>query len=216
MVSLTDLPTEILLYILKFLENKIDIFYSFYGIHNKRLYQLMKTNFTESAVDLSVPLIFDSNILNYKFLLNNMRLKIKHLVLNENEQFQFLFCASDTKILFPNLTNLTLLSINCKRFLDCSPITSTISYLHILFDGNPYKNSISHNENVHRYLFSNKTNLSVVIIENIHLSRIFDFSPTINQLKITVKYYSDLIYLLLNPNNITDLNVKCLQLDVNE
>ncbi|CAF1339065.1 unnamed protein product [Didymodactylos carnosus] len=147
---------------------------------------------------------------------NNMRLKIKHLVLNENEQFQFLFCASDTKILFPNLTNLTLLSINCKRFLDCSPITSTISYLHILFDGNPYKNSISHNENVHRYLFSNKTNLSVVIIENIHLSRIFDFSPTINQLKITVKYYSDLIYLLLNPNNITDLNVKCLQLDVNE
>ncbi|CAF1554400.1 unnamed protein product [Didymodactylos carnosus] len=56
--------------------------------------------------------------------------------------------------------------------------------------------------------------LSVVIMENIHLSPIFDFSLTINQLKITVKYYSDLIYLLLNRNNITDLNVKCLQLDV--
>ncbi|CAF1461654.1 unnamed protein product [Didymodactylos carnosus] len=97
MVSLTDLPTEILLYILEFPENKIDIFYSFYVIHNKRLYQLIQTNFTESAVDLSVPLIFDSNILNYKFLLNNMRLKIKHLILNENEQFQFLFCAPDTK-----------------------------------------------------------------------------------------------------------------------
>ncbi|CAF1365237.1 unnamed protein product, partial [Didymodactylos carnosus] len=198
MVSLTDLPTEILLYILKLFENKIDIFYSFYGIHNKRLYQLIQTNFSVSTVDLSASLIFDSNILNYKFLLNNIRLKIKHLILNENEQFQFLFCASDTKIQFPNLTNLTLLSINCKSFLDCSPITLTISYLYILFDANPYKNSISHNENVSRYLFSNKTNLSVVIIENIHLSRIFHFSSSIKQLKITVKYSSDLIHLLLN------------------
>ncbi|CAF0984904.1 unnamed protein product [Didymodactylos carnosus] len=212
---LTDLPAEILLYIFQFIQNKIDIFYSFYGIHNKRLYQLIKTNFTESTVDLSVPLIFDNNILNYKFLLNNISLKIKHLVLNGNEQLEFLF-SSDTKIDFPNLTNLTLLSINYKSFLDYSPITLTISYLYILFDGNPHKTSSSINEDVSRYLFSNKNNLSIVIIENIHLSRIFDISLSLTQLNITVKYYSDLIYLLLNSNNITDLNVKCQYLDVIE
>ncbi|CAF5020880.1 unnamed protein product, partial [Rotaria sp. Silwood1] len=113
-VNLLDLPNEILLKILKILNN-IDILYSLFNIGNQRLDMILQEktfttslNFVLTTSDDSVSSIADSIIDRFCIsILPKINYDIKSLTL-ESKSMERIFRVAD----YPNLTELKLYNVN--------------------------------------------------------------------------------------------------------
>lgn len=111
-VQFLDIPNEILLIILKKLDN-IDVLYSFVGINNDRLNILAQENIFTNTLDFVSPLTdsysIPDPILNRfcSYILPRIHHNVKYLVLESSYMKRFLLAAD-----YPYLAELKVFSFN--------------------------------------------------------------------------------------------------------
>ncbi|CAF2998434.1 unnamed protein product [Rotaria sp. Silwood2] len=212
-INLLDLPNEILLIILKKLDN-IDILYSLLDIDNQRLDIILQENIFTNTLNFVLTTLTDDiysiadSILNRfcKNILPRIHYNVKSLILDSTSMEKILL-ASD----YPNLTQLKL--FNCNRkiisryFTDESPFRhifqEQITDLIVVFEKNfnLILEKVDRN-NFYGYIFNTFINLKYLSINGL-----FPYNfPHVNirQLPLPIYLCSTLYKLSLYVHNLVD------------
>ncbi|CAF3844160.1 unnamed protein product [Adineta steineri] len=218
-ISLPDLPTEILLFILKKLNN-IEVLYSLLDVNNQRLdiiaqdkFFTTKLNFVMSQSINEISSISNSTLNRFCFsILPRIHRDIKSLILDSNSMECILRAAY-----YPNLTNLEIYNFNnaivSHYFIDGTPfqhifkqqITDLILYINediktikTEYTENDYAVILSFFQNLRHLTIvsqSSVDNYPYLLLQNLPL-HIFS-SPTLTKLSINVYDLND-VYALLD------------------
>jgi hypothetical protein len=115
-INFFDLPTEILLIILKKLDN-MDVLYSFVDVSNQRLSAIIQENTFTNTLNFVLPTLTD-DILSFsdpildRFCINilpRIHYNVKSLILNSLSMERILLAAD-----YPNLSELKIFNFNLK------------------------------------------------------------------------------------------------------
>ncbi|CAF1354061.1 unnamed protein product [Adineta steineri] len=236
-VNLLDLPTEILLIILKKLDN-IDVLYSLFDVNNQRLNNIIQKNTFSNALNF-VLLTLTDDILSISdrmldrfciSILPKIHYNVKSLILNSLSMERILLAAD-----YPNLNELKLFKFNgniaSRYFTVKSPFRrifqQQITDLILVFE-NDYHEKLCeyYTTDVYGFIFEffeNLKHLSIIelspnsfpplLLHNLPSTTCY--SSVLYKLCITVMYYDDLLALLdgrikqLNTLNVTIAEQDC-------
>ncbi|CAF4895161.1 unnamed protein product [Rotaria sp. Silwood1] len=233
-INLLDLPNEILLIILKKLDN-MDVLYSLFDLNNERLDKIIQENtFTNNLNFVLITLtddvlsISDSRIDRFcKNILPKIYYNVKSLILNSLSMERILFAAD-----YPNLNKLKIFNFNDTIVLRYFTIKSPFRHIfrqHIIDLILVFENNFSgilwkhYTTDVYKYIlrfFKNLKHLSItglvpesfssLVLCNLSLTTFH--SSTLHKLSIHVMFYDDLLALLdgrlkqLNTLNVVIIN----------
>ncbi|CAF4038056.1 unnamed protein product [Rotaria sordida] len=217
-VGLLDLPTEILLVILKNLTN-IDVLYSLLNVDNQRLDIIVQGNTFTNTLDFVLTtltddiFLFNDSIIDRfcKNILPRIHQNVKYLILDSLSMKRILLAAD-----YPNLTQLKLFNFNDKIQSDYFTVKTPfrhifqqqITDLILVFENNLNEISIkNYTTDMYEYIlkfFENLKHLSVMgsfprffpplVLKNLPSTTFF--SSILNKLSIHIMNFDDCLALL--------------------
>ncbi|CAF0987158.1 unnamed protein product [Adineta steineri] len=215
-IHLLDLPDEILLIILKKLNN-VDVLYSLFGINNERFENIIRHDSFSSTLNIVLSAqnstIFNS-ILNRlcSDILPQISFNVKCLILQPDYMERLLLTTS-----YPNLTSLKLLNLeydySLRYFIDDSPIghilKQQITKLDLLYNKSTYLSGssevytkrvyapiLNYCEKLQHLNVTSPLGLTYISLSLRYLPSNTFFSSTLTYLCIIVSTFVDFVYLL--------------------